>query len=134
MLLDCPPGSGMNLSIDGRAVDLVEREFIDFPGEAVTHGVLRGTPVRDFNVMARRGAIKYRRGWKSVAALEWFRLGGSDWRVVHVHSGVAELVGAASLRDVAAGETVVVSGEDELNLRGSKAGARLVWAVFTAAA
>jgi len=133
MLLDCPAGSGVNLSIDGKSFEMAQREFVDFAGEAATHGLLRGEPVRDFNVMSRRGAVKHRRGWKSIAANEWFRLGGTDWRFVHVAAGAAKLVGAASLRNVATGESLIISGEDSLNMRGERGGAQRVWAVFSPA-
>jgi uncharacterized protein len=133
VLLDCPPDSGMTLTVDGKSFEMAQHEFVDFAGEAVTHGLLRGEAVRDFNVMSRRGAVKHRRGWKSIVSREWFRLGGTDWRFVHVAAGVAELAGAASLRNVAAGESLIVSGDDSLNLRGEPGGAQLVWAVFSPA-
>lgn len=133
MLLDCPLGSGMTLTIDGKSVEMVQHEFIDFAGEAVTQGRLRGEAVRDLNVMSRRGAVRHRQGWNSIVSREFFRLGGTDWRFVHVAAGEAELVGAASTRNVAAGESLIVAGEDSLNLRGGPAGARLVWAVFSPA-
>ncbi|MBK8738044.1 MAG: HutD family protein [Betaproteobacteria bacterium] len=132
LLLDCPVGSGMTLTIDGASVRMIRGEFIDFAGEAATEGTLRGQAVRDFNVMSRRGAIKHRRGYKAIMSGEWFRLGGTDMRCVHCAAGNAQLVsGAASARDVAAGETLLVSGEDSLNLRGGPNGAQLVWAVFS---
>src|SRR5215212_12048276 len=42
MLLECPEGSGMRLTVDGVDVDLPVREFFDFEGDAVTTGTLRG--------------------------------------------------------------------------------------------
>lgn len=134
MLLDCPPASGMSLTIDGTNVEMVQHKFIDFAGESVTHGVLRGQAVRDFNVMSRREAVKHRRGWKSIVSREEFRLGGNDFRLVHVAAGEAQLVGAPTTRKVVAGESLLASGEDFLNLRGGPAGTQLVWAVFTPAA
>lgn len=131
MLLDCAQGSGMNLSVDGRSFEMEQHKFVDFPGEAVTHGVLRGEPVRDFNVMIRRGSFTHRRGWKSIVWQEWFRLGGSDMRFVHVTAGEARLVGGESLKSIAAGESVLVSGDEQLNLYGGKSGAKMVWATFT---
>jgi environmental stress-induced protein Ves len=134
-LLDCPPDSGMSLNVDGTSVEMVQHEFIDIVGESVTQGALRGHAVRDFNVMSRRGAVKHRRGWNSIASRERFRLGGTDLRFVHVAAGNAQLVSSSvSLRDVAAGESLIVSGEDSLNLRGGPAGTQLVWAVFSPAA
>jgi uncharacterized protein len=134
LLLDCPPDSGMTLTVDGTSVEMVQHEFIDFTGEVVTQGLLRGQAVRDFNVMSRRSTVQHRRGWKSIVSREWFRLGGTDWRVVHVAVGEAQLVGAASTRNVATGESLIVTGEDSLHLRGGAPGAQLVWAVFSPAA
>ena len=68
MLLECPAGSGMRLSVDGRDVDLPLHEFVDFTGESRTHGTLSGAPVRDFNVMSRRSRIRHRCGWVALAA------------------------------------------------------------------
>jgi environmental stress-induced protein Ves len=133
LLLDCPPDSGLNLSIDGRSVEMVPDEFVDFAGEAVVHGLLRGEAVRDFNVMSRRGAIKHRRAWKSIAAREFFRLGGTDWRFVHVVAGEADIVDAPSSPCLGIGESLIVSGDDQLNLRGGPAGAQIVWVVFSLA-
>lgn len=130
MLLECPPLSGMTLDIDGTKTEMVAREFLDFPGEATTQGILRGAAVRDLNVMSRRGAIKHRRGWKTVSARDWFRLGGTDVRFVYVAAGAAQLVGSASEPHVSAGESLIVTGEDSFNLRAGRDGAQLVWAVF----
>lgn len=132
LLLDCPVDSGMTLTVDGTSQDMVQGEFIDFAGESVTEGTLRGQAVRDFNVLSRRDAVKHRRGFKAITYREWFRLGGTDMRCVHCAAGSAQLVSSAgSGRNVAAGETLLVSGEDSLNLRGGPDGAQLVWAVFS---
>ena len=68
LLLDCPPGSSMRLSVDGRDIELPLHAFIDFPGEATTHGSLIGTPVRDFNVMSRRSRVQHACGWRTIRA------------------------------------------------------------------
>lgn len=133
ILLDCPVGSGMTLKVDESPHEMIQHEFIDFPGEAATHGVLRGEAVRDLNVMSRRGEVKHRRGWKSVSARDWFRLGGTDARFIHVASGSAQLMGATAEPIINAGESLIVSGEDALNLRAGREGAQMVWAVFGAA-
>ena len=133
VLLDFPVGSGMTLNVDESPHEMIQHEFIDFPGEAATHGVLRGEAVRDLNVMSRRGEVKHRRGWKSVSARDWFRLGGTDARFIHVASGSAQLMGATAEPIINAGESLIVSGEDALNLRAGREGAQMVWAVFGAA-
>jgi environmental stress-induced protein Ves len=131
MLLDCPHGSALTLTIDGTDMKMVPHVFIDFAGEAAPHGALRGQAVRDFNVMSRRGALKHRRGWKSIVSMEEFKLGGAGWRVVHVAAGEAQLVDAVSTRNVTAGQSLIATGEDSLNLQGGFSGAQLVWAVFS---
>lgn len=49
-------GKGMELTVDG-AVELVDRPFLPFafPGDAQTDCRLLDGPIRDFNVMTRRG-------------------------------------------------------------------------------
>jgi environmental stress-induced protein Ves len=134
MLIDCPHGSGMTLTVAGTSVGMVQHEFIDFPGEAITEGELHGEAVRDFNVMSRRGSVQHRRGWKSISPHEWFKLGGTEWRFVHVATGELELSGAVSARTISAGESLIASGDDALSMRGGPEGAGLVWAVFHIAA
>ena len=130
MLLDCPAGSGMTLSVDGNNIEMIQHEFVDFAGEAASHALLRGESARDFNVMTRRAVMNHRRGWKSIAANESFRLGGANTRFVYVATGEAHLVGTASARKVSPGESLIASGDDSLSLRGGPGGAQLVWAVF----
>src|SRR5436305_15001382 len=48
MLLECPPLSGMTLTIDSATVPMTLQQFIDFPGEAITTAALRGSALRDF--------------------------------------------------------------------------------------
>lgn len=132
-LLECPRGTEMALTIDGRKTPMPPHEFIDFSGDSVAHGDLYGEPVRDFNVMSRRGAVKHRRGWKTITAGEQFRLGGTDQRVVYVASGAADMTSAGAGRTVVAGESLLASGEETLVLRGGPEGAQLVWAVFSPA-
>jgi hypothetical protein len=74
--------------------------------------------------------VQHRRGWKALAARESFRLDGAGWRFVYVSAGGADLVGAGPALSLAAGESLVVSGDDTLGLRGGSVGAQLVWAVF----
>ena len=131
LLLDCPRGSEMRLTIDGKKVLMKPHEFIDFPGEATAHGDLSGEPIRDFNVMSRRGVIRHRRGFNVVSPNEVFRMGGTDTRVIHVASGHAEMVNAVAGRMVVAGESIVAAGDEMVQLRGGPDGAQLVWAVFS---
>ena len=134
LLLDCPRGTEMHLTIDGKKGLMKPHEFIDFPGEAPAHGDLFGEAVRDFNVMSRRGVIRHRRGFHSVSPNEVFRMGGTDTRVIHVASGTAEMAYAATARTLVAGESIVAAGDEMVELRGGPDGARLVWAVFSSVA
>lgn len=132
MLLHCPPGSGMTLTIDGVARELPLHEFVDFPGEARADGILRREPVRDFNVMSRRAAFAHRRDWCSLAPGQWLRLGEGESRFVYVVAGELHLMTAVRDRKVTADESLLAEGSDSLNLRAGNAGAQLVWATFTA--
>ena len=131
MLLDCPPGSGMTLTVDGAPRALPLHEFVDFPGEARADGRLHGVPVRDFNVMSRRAVFSHRRDWCSLAPGQWLRLGEGATRFVHVVAGEADLVTAVRDRKVAADESLLADGGDPLSLRAGNAGAQLVWAIFS---
>lgn len=53
-------GIGMELRCEGRdAVRLEQRlHFVSFSGDAATQGVLISGPVRDFNVISRRDAVR----------------------------------------------------------------------------
>ena len=141
MLLDAPRGTQMELRIDGRRVRMLPREFVDFAGEATTEGILYTDPaghgsgadnaVRDFNVMSRRGLIRHRRGYQSLSPNEVHRMGGVDTRIAYVASGTAELIHAQNSRTLNAGESVIASGDDTLELKGGPGGAQFVWVVFS---
>lgn len=132
LLLECPPESAMTLTIDGVSTALAPQVFIGFAGESQVEGTLQGKAVRDFNVMSRRGVVAHRCGCKAIADKEWFRMGGATTRFVYVVAGAATLLsGSAPPRAVAAGESLLVSGDDALNLRSDPEGARLVWAEFS---
>ncbi len=49
-------GPGMDLTVDGAPVALDPFRVVRFPGDAPTVGRLRGSPVRDLNLMVRRPA------------------------------------------------------------------------------
>ena len=134
MLLDGAPGAGMTLAFDGTAVELAQGEFFDFPGDAITHGTLRGSHVRDFNVMSRRSAFSHRCDRSSLAPGQVLRLGACEWCVVYVAIGDIDVVTAAHERKVIAGESLVAQDADALDLRAGAAGAQLVWASFASRA
>ena len=134
VLLDGARDSEMRLTIAGKALRMQPRVFIDFPGEAETSGELFGAPVRDFNIMSRRGVVQHRRGWHSLSPNAQCRMGGTERRIVYVVSGTADLITAAAARTVGAGESLVAAGDDTLVVRGGPDGAQLVWVVFSATA
>lgn len=147
MLIDAPRGTAMELRIDGRRAALNPRTFVDFPGEATTEGILYVDPtpagsggtgpvagpgaVRDFNVMSRRGVVRHRRGCQLLSHNEVYRMGGVDTRIAYVAAGTAELIHAQNSRMLNAGESVIASGDDTLELKGGAGGAQLVWVVFS---
>jgi environmental stress-induced protein Ves len=92
MLLDCPAGSAMRLTIDGRDVPLSLHRFVEFPGEAATHGVLTGEPVRDFNVMSRRGRVTHRARHAHLVAGGPLDLPAASWNFAFVAAGRARVV------------------------------------------
>ena len=134
VLLDSARDSEMKLTIAGKAQRMQPRVFVDFPGEAETSGDLFGAPVRDFNIMSRRGVVRHRRGWHSLSPNALYRMGGSDRRIIYVVSGTADLVTTAAARSVGAGESLVAIGDDTLVVRGGPMGAQLVWVVFSVVA
>lgn len=134
VLLDGARDSEMKLTIAGKAQRMQPREFIDFPGELETSGNLFGAPVRDFNIMSRRGVVQHRRGWHSLSPNAHYRMGGTDRRIVYVVSGTADLITAAAAHNVGAGESLIAAGDDTLVVRGGPDGAQLVWVVFSAVA
>ena len=135
VLLEAPYGASMELRVDGKRMPMRTRDFIDFAGEAATEGVVdsarSGGVVRDFNVMSRRSAVRHRRGWHELSPNAVHRMGGVDTRVVYVASGTADLINTVTSRTVVAGESLVASGDDLLQLRGGPDGAQLVWVVFS---
>ena len=134
MLLECPPKSGMRLSIDGRDVDLPLHEFVDFAGESTTHGTLLGAPVRDFNVMSRRGRMRHQRGCLALGAGATHALPAAAWAFVHAIDGDASLASGRERATLRARESAVADGGAALHAKAGSGGARLVWAVFSPAA
>lgn len=95
MLLDCPQGSSMRLAIDDRQVALPLQRFVDFRGEAATYGTLSGEPVRDFNVMRRRGRVSHRARFERLALGASLDLPPASWNFVFVASGRARVVASS---------------------------------------
>ena len=131
MLLECPAGSGMRLSIDGRDVDLPLHEFVDFAGESSTHGTLSAAPVRDFNVMSRRSRIRHRRGCGALAPGATHTLPAATWVFIHAIDGDATIDAGLERTPLRARESAIADDGAALRLTAGSSGARFVWAVFS---
>ena len=129
MLLECPRGSGMRLTIDDRDVELPLHRFVDFSGEATTHGTLLGAPVRDFNVMSRRARVTHRCGCESLAGDSALQVPHGPWRFVHLVSGRIAVAAEETSIALNAGESLLADGVHELGIR-TAAHCEFVWAVF----
>jgi environmental stress-induced protein Ves len=129
LLLESPEGSGMTLTIDGKDVAMPLHDFIDFRGEAKTDGTLRGAPVRDFNVMSRRGRLRHRCGFTALADGGNYTGGAQVTHFVYVAGGIASLADAGGERTIEAGMSVLAS-RHPFALHAHRGAARLVWAVF----
>jgi environmental stress-induced protein Ves len=130
MLLDCPDGSSMALDIDGELTGLPLHAFVDFAGEATTHGHLQGAPARDFNVMSRREAWRHRRGVARLAGGGSLRLDRDAWRFVHLCSGAAMVRHAGGEQALPAGSSVLADAADPIELMAGHDGCMLAWASF----
>jgi hypothetical protein len=85
VLLD---GAGMRLAGDGIAIDIVTRyEPYSFAGESSLACALVAGPVRDFNLMLRRGAA---RGSVTIARDETYVLPPARYQLCYVVSGACE--------------------------------------------
>lgn len=134
LLLDAPRGTSMELRVDGERVPMRVREFVDFGGEAATESVIFGEPngvLRDFNVMSRRDTVRHRRGCNQLGPGEVHRMGGTDTRVIYIAGGEGDLINTSTPHPLVAGDSVIASGDETLELRGGPTGAQLVWVVFS---
>ena len=111
MLLECPAGSGMRLTIDSREIDLPLHRFVDFAGEETTTGTLLGEPVRDFNVMSRRERVQHRCGFQDLAASLPFTIAGES-TFAHVIAGDAVYLSDAGTQRLAASTKRTILSDD----------------------
>ena len=131
MLLDCPAGSEMQLTIDGSVIDLPLQQFVDFAGESTAIGTLTGAPVRDFNVMSRRARIRHRCGFRVLAKGESLQLDDGAWHFVYLRSGEAEARAGDVKQTLSAGHSLVHSGGHPAFVVSGLSGCGAVWATFT---
>ena len=129
LMLECPEGSGMKLTIDGNESMLPLHRFVDFAGEAVTEGTLLGAPVRDFNVMSRRGRVRHACGFATPGAGEHLRLGRELANFAYVARGAFTLADGEPGQPIDSGMSVLGIGAP-LTLSANVAGAQLIWAGF----
>lgn len=131
LLLERPPGSGMRLAVDGRAVELALHEFFDFAGESATHGTLCGAPVRDFNVMSRRSRIRHERGCVQLAAGATHALPPAPWAFVHAIDADVAIDAGQERTTLRARDSAIADDGAALHLTAGNRAARFVWAVFS---
>jgi environmental stress-induced protein Ves len=119
----------MRLTIDGRDVELPLHRFIGFAGEATTYGLLRGAPVRDFNVMSRRNAILHSCASERLAANDARDIAAARWNFVFVADGHASITASTEPLRVPRGASVIVEN-DPLRIEAMEEGCRIVVASF----
>jgi environmental stress-induced protein Ves len=105
-------GAGMRLTGDAHAAELrAPYEPYAFGGDDAISCTLVGGPVRDFNLMLRRGRAQ---GRVIVARNEAARVAPARWRVCHAAAGAVEcLVPGHPPLTVAQDDTVVFEDEGE---------------------
>lgn len=100
-------GNGMSLTIDRRVFECKPLEIVSFRGEAMTSARLSRGPIRDINLMTRRGlcsgSLKVVRGGAKIASLDIGNAGGA------INSAVARII-------IAVEPTECVSGAKNLDL------------------
>lgn len=104
-------GDGLRLGTDAQAVDLrAAYEPYAFSGDDEVSCALVGGPVRDFNLMVRRGRVQ---GRVVVVLDAAARIAPARWRVCHVAAGAVEcLVPGHPPVSVALDDTVVFNDDD----------------------
>lgn len=105
-------GAGLHLTHDGHAVELrVPFEPYEFSGDDMVACSLVGGPIRDFNLMLRRGRVK---GHVVVVRDEAVRIPPARWRACHVTAGAVEcLVPGHPPVSVAQDDTVLFEGDSD---------------------
>jgi uncharacterized protein len=101
-------GEGIDLAIGGSPVLRLRKESdpCGFPGDAATTASLVGGPVRDFNVMTRRGRFAQR--VERIVVQRPLRLDRPDnIRAIHVSDGGIEFPCAGEIRILDTGDTLL---------------------------
>ena len=103
-------GNGIELDIDDEAPRRLERRFeqVHFTGEQRVHCRLLAGPTRDFNVMARRDAVRAEVVARPLTgSMLIFHEPATTW-LIHVFAGHAELRADGHALAAAAGETLLL--------------------------
>ena len=130
LLLECPKGSVMRLSVDGSEVELPPRRFVDFKGESATSAMLLGAPVRDFNVMSRRASVRHERGFEKLGARESWPVEGDGAHFIHLVDGAATSICGNEIHSITAGTSLLLTEGDAGTLRADSGPINFVWARF----
>ena len=107
-------GLGMRLTFDrAEPAELRERlRFVRFAGEWQTHGQLVSGPVRDFNVIVRRGAIQAEVWHRPlVGPMVFLAEAGVSW-FVFVAGGSAQIKNRNEAEALEAGDSLLLQPDD----------------------
>ena len=105
-------GVGMHLRFDAaEPAELRERlRFVHFAGEWHTHGQLLSGPVRDFNVIVRRGAVRADVLHRPlVGPMVFFAEAGVSW-FIYVAGGTAAIKNRSDAAALGAGDSLLLDG------------------------
>jgi environmental stress-induced protein Ves len=110
-------GSGMDLQFeDGRMVPLELNQPVDFDGDAVVTGILRGAAIRDFNVMVDRryyrAALSIMTGSGEVSPAT----STGSVVVIHMLDGACTAQMASTEETLGAEETAIYEGEADISV------------------
>ena len=116
-------GRGMTLTIDRKVYECKPLEIVSFRGEAMTSAQLNRGPIRDINLMTRRGScggsLEVVRGGAKIASLENYRADGNVTdvlaRIVVAVEPTECVVGAESC-DLEFGDAISCAVDDDLRV------------------
>ena len=111
-------GAGMDLKFDdGRMLPLELDHPVDFDGGASVDGLLRGTSIRDFNVMVDRRYYSATLGIVLGPDETSYRAAAGSVVLVHVLDGAGTMRAAAGAAEtLGAHETAIYEGETEITV------------------
>ncbi|HZP68188.1 MAG TPA: HutD family protein [Rudaea sp.] len=113
-------GAGMELRFDTAPAATLERrlEFVRFAGEWQTFGALRAGPVRDFNVIARRDAVRTDVWHRPLVGPMVFPADAEATWFVYLAAGTASLK-LSELQPLEAGDSLLIApGAENVVLTG----------------